>query len=197
MKAVLTAIGLMCVVAGCIAPSGFPPQTAVETEKIPAKKRIEISLTPGDFRITEVEFHVDESAVPEEVRQMALELIGGRIEDCEIEYHGSEIFYEVTCIKDGREEEVMFTSDFKPHRWEVGVPKSSVPGKVMNAAELAVPGADVAKCEEIRDGDKNLLEYHFKLSKADKKYKAVVSLAGELLFLYRETVGEIEVPLEF
>lgn len=195
-KAVLAAVGLLFVLAGCTSTGGFPPQTAEETEKIPAKKRIEISLTPGTFQIEEVEFHVDPSSVPEQIRALARELIGGTIADCEVEYHGSELYYEVTCLVDGEEKEVMFTSDFEPHRWEVGTAESEVPKAVMEAARLAVPGADVTKCEAILDGDRNLLEYHFKLKKEGIKYKAVVSLAGKVERLYRETIGEIEVPLD-
>ena len=60
----------------------------------------------------------------------------------------------------------------------------------------AMPKARLKKCEQILDKDKNLVEYHFKMEEAWVKYKAVVSLDGELQALYRETIGEIEVPLK-
>jgi len=189
-------MGLSLLLWGCASTGGFPPQTALETAKVPSDKRIEISLEAGTFAVTEVEFHVDAASIPESVIAAAKKLIpGGYVGDCEIEYHGGSLYYEVTCTVQGVEMEVMFTPDGAPYRWEVEVDKDKVPAKAVDAAMAAVPGAVIKKAEEILDKDKNVLEYHFKLEKDWIKYKAAVSTSGELLGVYRETIGEIEGPL--
>jgi hypothetical protein len=191
--------GLACfslLLFGCASPGGFPPGTAEETKKIPADKRIELSLAPGTFAITEVEFHVESSALPKRILDRAKELVpGGYVGDCEIEYHDDKVFYEVTFTVKGEEQEIMFTAEGEPYRWEVEVRRADLPKEVLDAALAAVPDARLKKAEKILDGGKALLEYHIKLEKKWVKYKAAVSKEGELLGLWRETVGEIEVPL--
>ncbi len=195
VSAIVTTI-LLFSLAGCAASGGFPSQTLETAKLVPADKRIEISLTPETYEVGEVEFHVDATCIPPEIRESARKLIPeGWIGDCEIEYHGGKIFYEVTCTVRGQEQEIMFTSDGAVHSWEVEIDKKDVPHKVLDAAFSAIPEARLEKAEEIRDGDFNLLEYHFKLVKDWLKYKAVVTVDGELLQLFRETTGEIEVPL--
>ena len=54
--------------------------------------------------MTEVEFHVDAAALPETIIAAAKKLIpGGYVGDCEIEYHGGKLYYEVTCTVKGIE----------------------------------------------------------------------------------------------
>jgi len=197
---VLAAVALA--LAGCdntcdSTGGGFPPQTAKETQKIPGDKRIEISLAPGTFAIEEVEFHVPSSALPQKILDKAKELFPeGTIGDCEVEYHGGKVYYEVTAAVGGSEQEVMFTEQGEPYRWELEVAESDVPGNVLEAARTAVEGAKIDKSESILGPQKDLLEYHLKLSKDNVKYKVVVSTAGELQRIYRETIGEIEVPIK-
>ena len=72
------ALAVFCLfLAGCTAPGGFPPQTMEETQKIPADKRIEISLAPGTFAVEEVEFHVDAGSLPAGVVEMAKAIVPG------------------------------------------------------------------------------------------------------------------------
>lgn len=192
----LSVIALSLLLWGC-ASSGFPPQTAEATDKVPFDKRIEVSLSPETFEITEVEFHVDQESIPEAILAKAKQLIpDAYVGDCEIEYHDGDVFYEVTCSAKGIEQEVMFTEEGEPYRWETEVDRAEVPEAAIKTAEDAVPGAWIKKCEAILDGDKKLLEYHFKIEKKGVKYKAVVSIDGWLIQLYRETKGEIEVPLK-
>lgn len=194
-----TSITLLLAVflVGC-ASTGFPPQTGEMTQMVPSEKRIEISLAPETYEVTEVEFHVDEESIPVNILSAAQNLMpGGEIEDCEIEFHGGKIFYEVTAKLEDREEEVMFTSDGRPYRWEIGVALDTVPLNTQNAALKAIEGAEVVKAEKILDGSRNLLEYHFKLEYLGNKYKAVVGIDDKVQVVFRETIGEIEVPVIF
>lgn len=187
----------LLLLAGCASTKGFPPQTSEETQKVPENMRIEISLAPGSFEVEEVEFHVDAAKIPSHILERAKELLPGcRVEDCEIEYHGDRKFFEVTSTVNGLEKEVMFTPEGKVYRWEVEVDMGSMPGSVLEAARSAVEGGGIQKAEQILDAEESLVEYHFKIEKWGVKYKAVVSTNGKLERLYRETLGEIEVPVK-
>jgi hypothetical protein len=55
---------------------------------------------------------------------------------------------------------------------------------------------NVDKYEEIRDAERELVEYHVKLTAEGKRYKLRVSPGGEVLGVAREVPAEIEVPVE-
>ena len=77
------------------------------------------------------------------------------------------------------------------------VDPAEVPVIVMERAQSVLIGGDLKKAEKILDADRNPLEYHFKLEKNGKKYKLVVSLMEDApVVLYRETLAEIEVPVQ-
>ncbi|MBU0753917.1 MAG: hypothetical protein KJ645_02175, partial [Planctomycetes bacterium] len=159
--------------AGC-ASIGFPPQTAQETGKIPADKLIEISLAPGSFDVSEVEFHVLKESIPVLISKRAKEeMPEGEIVDAEIEYQDGVVFYEVTCKVRGQEQEVLFTADGKVHRWEIGVDVATVPPAIIKQAKAACSGAKLVKAEQILNGAQDLLEYHFKMTKDGIKYKVI------------------------
>ena len=189
---------VLCVfVAGC-ASTGFPPNTSAMTKKVPADKRIEVGLTPDDYEVKEVEFHVNKTEIPGKIIKVAAELMpGGEITDCEIEYHGSEgPYYEIACMVNGKEQEVMFTAMGEPYQWEMEVDADSVPENVMQIAKPAVPGSKLNKAEQILDGKQKVIAYHFKVEKDGINYKIVCPIVeGEKMVVYRETVAEIEVPL--
>jgi uncharacterized membrane protein YkoI len=157
---------------------------------------MEISLEPGTFAVKEVEFHVKAESIPVQIlRRAKEEMPGGVIDDCEIEYHGDNLYYEVTCVVKGREQEVMMTQDGKLHRWEVEVSPKEVPPVVLKAAKSKIKDAELKKAEQILDGKWNVLEYHFKMEKGGIKYKVIVSLGADRVEVFRETVAEIEVPV--
>lgn len=183
--------------AGCAAPGGFPPNTAMETQKVPADKRIEVSLAPVTFGVAEVEFHVQPGDIPMGILRTAKELVpDGEVHDCEIEYHADgKKYYEVTFVADGMEHEVMFTEEGVAHRWEVEIAKKEVPTLVMKKAEKALPDAKLNKAEQILDGTKKPIEFHFKMEKDGRKYKVTIPLDPKVaVMVYRETIAEIEVP---
>jgi hypothetical protein len=195
MKQLICVFALLFLATACMS-TGFPPQTAEEVQKMPADKRIEISLLPGNFKVAEVEFHVPPEFIPAHILKVAKDAVpDGEVEDCEIEYHGGDKYYEVTFKVADSEWEVMLTEEGKIHRWENSVDPSTVPVSIMKKATLAVKSAKLTKAEQILDGAKNLMEYHFKMEKDGIKYKIVVPLDAETVRVYRETVSEIEVPL--
>jgi hypothetical protein len=195
MKQLICLFTLLFLATAC-ASTGFPPQTAEEVRKVPADKRIEISLTPGSFKVAEVEFHVNAESIPAHILKIAKDAVpDGEVQDCEIEYHGGDKYYEVTFLVGGEEWEVMLTDQGQLHRWENSVKPEAVPELVLKKATMTVKGAQLGKAEQILDGAKNLLEYHFKMMKDDIKYKIVVPLDAQSVQVYRETKAEIEVPL--
>lgn len=191
---VLAALCLFMV--GC-SSTGFPPNSSALVKKVPADNRIEVGLLPGSYEVAEVEFHVSKTDIPGKIIKRAAEVIpGGEITECEIEYHGDMLYYEVTCMINGKEQEVMFNPMGDVHRWEIEVNPDDVPENVMQKAKPAVPGAKLIKAEQILDGKQNVIAYHFKLEKGGIKYKVACPVVdGEPMVVYRETMAEIEVPL--
>ena len=78
---------------------------------------------------------------------------------------------------------------------EVEVAAEGVPAPVQEAVRTRFAGA-VDKWEEIRDGERNLVEYHAKVTSDGKKYNVKISGAGEVLGVVREVPAEIEIPVE-
>jgi len=101
----------------------------------------------------------------------------------------------VAKVVDGREVEIMVSADGKLQGREVQVPASSVPDAVLENAAKAVPGAARTGIDEVRDAANNLVEYHVKASLAGIDYKCVLTPAGAVVMLLRETLAEVEVPL--
>ena len=180
--------------AGCAA-SPFGPTPGEDVMLVPADGRIELGLDRHG-RIVEVEYHCRIDDVPPAARR-AVEAVlpGGEVVGCEKEYHGSTLYYEIAKRVDGREVEIMVTPDGRVHARELEVPATGVPDAVLEAAAKAVPGGTRTKVEEARDGANNLLEYHVKATLAGVAYKAVLTPAGKLLRLLRETTAEVEVPV--
>ena len=162
-------VGLsLAALVGCGAPGGgFPPQTMIETRKIPADKRIELSLEPGTFAISEVEFHVGAESLPDAILNKARKLMpGARVDDCEIEYHGGKVFYEVTCVDGGVEKEGhvspsgvnLIAGSSRCRRARCPRASSKPRSEAWRARSSTRPSGSWT-------GGKNLLEYHFKLSR--------------------------------
>lgn len=180
--------------AGCAAPP-FGPESGRDVMLVPADGLVELALD-GDGRIVAVEYHCRPDDVPQAVmRVVEAVLPGGEIVDCEKEYRGGELFFEVKKIVDGRGVEIMVAPDGRIDGREVEVPASSVPDAVIEGAARAVPGGERSLVEELRDGANNLVEYHVKSKRAGIAYKCVLTPAGKVVRLLRETPAEVEVPV--
>jgi len=146
--------------------------------------------------MVEVEYHVAPSVVPATV-QAAMDRLhpGGPFTAAEKEWNGGVLYYELSRTVQGMEVEAMFLPDGTLHSEEVQVPASKVPAAVQAGATAAVPGARVTKWEEIRDGNRQIVEYHAKATKGDQKYKIMVHRDGSVRGTVREVPSEIEVPV--
>ncbi|MHC4547456.1 MAG: hypothetical protein ACYTEZ_01655 [Planctomycetota bacterium] len=159
-----------------------------------AAEQVEMALDARG-RPTEVEYHISPDQVPEAVRQAMDKLHpGGAYSGAEKEWNDGKLYYELTRKVKGMDVEAMFTPEGVLHQEEIQVAENTVPGAVQTAARSSVSGARVAKWEEIRGPDRNLIEYHVKMQTRGRKYKVIVSLDGQVMAVYRETPAEIEIP---
>lgn len=174
--------------AGCQAVPGWSNAEALHADSL------EMQLDDTG-RPLEIEYHVPPGDVPPDVRA-AMDALhpGGRATAAEKEYVGGTLFWEVTKEIDGREVEAMFRPDGALHSEEIEVPEGDVPPAVVAAVHARLAGT-ITKWEEIRDGQRRLVEYHAKLSAGDRKYKVVASTQGSVLRVVREIPAELEIPL--
>lgn len=196
-RTVLLLIGLF-LVAGCASMDGFPPATAKWTDKVPADEKIEVTLSPSGFGVTEVEFYLTKDDIDVKYHKLAGEVMIGEIIETQVEYHGPNKYYVITTSGNGKAQEVMFNPDGSIHRWELEIAAKDVPERPMKLAKGMLPGAKLTKCEEIRDGTNDLLEYHFKFAEKGIKYKVVVPVKQDAEYpvvVYRETMAELEIPV--
>jgi len=183
------AVACSSLLAGCAGHASW------EIEEGLAARKIEVQ-TDAAGRPVEIEYHLDVEAVPATVRAAMDELHpGGKAVAAEKEWNGSTLFWEVSKEIDGREVEAMFHPDGTLHSEEIEVAVGSVPEAVQEAVRKRM-GAPATKWEEVRDGDRRLVEYHAKLTVDAKDYKVLVSSDGEVLGVYREIPAEIEAPVE-
>jgi len=160
-----------------------------------AAEKIEVQFDATGRR-TEVEYHILPEAVPAEVRA-AMDALhpGGAAIAAEREYDGSTLYWELTKEIEGREVEAMFHPDGRLHSEEVEVDPSSVPSGVRDALKRRIDG-QVAKWEEIRDEERQLVEYHAKTELDRKHYKVILDPGGAVRAVFREVPAEIEVPVD-
>jgi len=172
----------------CRAPVGWSSDEALAAESV------EVQMD-RDGRLVEVEYHLAPDRVPANVRE-AMDALhpGGRATAAEKEYVGSTLYWEVTKEIEGREVEALFLPDGTLHSEEVEVAAAGVPSAVQDAVRARLAG-EVTKWEEIRDGERRLVEYHAKVTVADARYKLMVSAEGAVRAVVREVPAEIEVPL--
>ena len=179
---------------GC-ASHHFPVSVSKDVEIVPADRGIEVAVDSMG-RVLEVEFHCRPDVVPQAAMRAVESVVpGGEILDCEKEYHGGVIYYEVSKRVDGREVEVMVTPEGRIHRREIQVMASQVPDVVLESAGKTIAGATRTQVEEIRGGANELLEYHVKVEHSGVKYKIVLTIGGKVTTVLRETMAEIEIPV--
>ena len=144
----------------------------------------------------EIEYHIQPDQVPTVVPDAMDRLHpGGQVVAAEKEWDGKQLCWELSKEIGGFEVEAMFFPDGRLHSEEVQVAATSIPAAVRTTAEGHL-GGQVNHWEEIRDGDRKLVEFHVKKTADGKDYKLRVSKAGVLLETYREVVAEIEVRVE-
>jgi hypothetical protein len=188
MRSAVVWIPTLVLFASCASSSSWHADDALSAESL------EMQYDEQGAR-GEVEYHILPEAVPAEVRASMDALHpGGRAVAAEKEYHGSTLYWELTKEIAGREIEAMFHPDGTLHSEEVEVAMSSVPAAVQ--ATVANSGYGMAsKWEEIRDGERMLVEYHVKTVMDGRHYKLQLSTSGALLAVWREVPAEIEVPV--
>ena len=159
-----------------------------------AAESVEIQLDEN-ARPVEVEYHILPAAVPANVMAAMDELHpGGRAVEAEKEFVGGVLYWEVTKEIDGLEIEAMFRVDGKLHSEELEVLSADVPEAVQQAVRERL-GGSVNKWEEIRNGQRDLVEYHAKVAADGMRYKIMLSPTGVVRGIVREIPAEIEVPL--
>lgn len=191
MKRCLLLAGAFCIAC---ASNRFPAESKEDVNLVPANGLIEFGIDKSGG-VMEVEFHTKAERLPPDILVAAeREIPGGTILDCEKEWCGRKVRWEVTKKVGGKEMEVLFDEKCNVVSWEIEVDAREVPANVLATADGAAPGTR-KKVEEIRDGKKKLLAYHMKKEDRGIRYKIAVSPDGKLKGVWRETNAEIEVPV--
>jgi len=191
----LATFGLLT--AGC-ASGGFHQEIAQQTMEVPGDLRIEVTLD-GDGNVSSVEYHVKPEQIPANARQAIMDAVGGGLAtDAEIEYQDGVRQYELTVVASGLEKEVLVAEDLSVISKELELAPNEAPQGLKDALAGIefLQGAVPSKWEGIYDGQDQLLEYHVKATKLDKKYKIVFSTDFVPKVIYREALAEIEVPVK-
>jgi Putative beta-lactamase-inhibitor-like, PepSY-like len=156
--------------------------------------KVEIQLD-GDGSMLEVEYHVSPDQVPAAVREAMDSLPpGGAFTDAEREVHDGELLFELSRTVDGLEVEAMFFASGRLHSEELEVRADAVPAEVRSAVDQRFPDGIVDKYEEIRDGSRQLREYHVKVDVDGRRHKLILSTSGKVTGDYLELQAELEVP---
>lgn len=174
--------------AGCHSVPGWSNAEALHADSV--EMQLDASGQP-----LEIEYHVAPDQVPPKVHA-AMDALhpGGRATAAEKEFVGETLYWELTKEVDGREVEAMFRPDGTLHSEELEVSEADVPPAVVAAVRARLAGT-VTKWEQIRDGQRRLVEYHAKLAVGDRKYKVIASTSGQILRVVREVPAELEIPL--
>ncbi|MFQ5505373.1 MAG: PepSY-like domain-containing protein [Planctomycetota bacterium] len=181
-------LGTSLIVCGCRGPG-------LNNAEAGAANKIEIALGSGG-QYAEVEYHIPPERVPQAVRDAMNRLHpGAAFDDAEKEIIAGTTYYELTRTVDGRAVEAMFHADGTLHSEELQVPRNRVPRVVRAAIDSRYPDGEVTSWEEIRDGNRELNEYHVKVERSGKHYKVILSAEGLVTRILREVPAEFEVPV--
>jgi len=185
-----TCLALALALVSCRSTAGIDKGEAL------AARSVEMQVDSSG-RLTEIEYHLAPDQVPESIRR-AMDALhpGGPFSDAEREFQGGRLYYELNRAVAGREVEAMFTADGRLHSEELQVGAEQVPDAVRATVRALHPSGTVTQYEEIRDGERALVEYHVKLREGERKLKVLLSPAGRHLATYREIEAEIEVPID-
>ncbi|MBI4569570.1 MAG: hypothetical protein HY719_14340, partial [Planctomycetes bacterium] len=193
LSAALAAVALVAV--GC-AGAPLPREALALGKSVPVGAVVEFQSDRAG-RLTEVKFPIAESALPETVRKVVDEKCPGRTTETAVSFtHGAK-HYVVNRApsKGGGEVETIVHEDGSFCCVETTVPAEQIPAAVMKHAHEAVPGGELTKTEEIRDGDGDVFEYHVKKTIEGVRYKIVLGAQGKLKVVYREIPADVEIPM--
>ncbi|MCA9317615.1 MAG: hypothetical protein KDB73_19175 [Planctomycetes bacterium] len=195
MKLVLTAIATLALfVAWNAVLAG--PTSMWDIDYARMAKKIEIQVDKsGAYR--EVEFHLDPSQVPAAVRDAMMKMHpNGKLTGAEVETEGGIVYFELTSTSaEGLESETMFLPDGTLHSEENQVPADKVPASVKDGVMAKFPGCTINAYEEIRNDERQLVEWHVKLVREGHHVKVMVALNGAVKAAVLEIPAEIEVPI--
>ncbi len=189
-------IGPLCwLTAGCAA-TPFSSSMMADGAGMQVGGIIELAVDK-DGSLLEVEFHVPKETIPARALQAVnAKIPAGTIVDCEKEYHGGVVYYEVTKELDGRKYEIMVTPTGRLYRLELEIADSDAPARVLAAADRAVPWGRRTLVEKILDGNERLIEFHVKKVAEELRYKILIAPDGTVKQVFREIPAEIEIPIK-
>jgi hypothetical protein len=154
---------------------------------------IELELE-RDGSIREIEADIPIEALPENIKQAALDRApGAQITGAEREFQGSTRTWEVKLVHEGRAWEFVIDEEGAIRETEKELRPEEAPAAVLQGADLAMPQGIRKSVEEIRRGD--VVEYHVKKDQGGASYKIVLDAEGKVTRHVREHRAEIEIPL--
>lgn len=191
--AALAASSLLTCGLGCAPLGRVPPRLVDLYDQALPTGTIEIELE-RDGAVREMEADIVPSAVPQSLRDRALELAGGgAVTGAEREFTRRGPAYEVKVVASGRAYEFVFDAQGQLLESEKEIRPAEAPAAVMEAADRALAGGSLKSVELVERGATQ--EYHVKKMKDGASYKIVVAPDGRLLRRVREQRAEIEIPL--
>lgn len=192
MKNRIQVLGTLALVVTCACRA--PQRASWSQGDALASKSVEFEMNASGG-VVAIEYHVAPELVPEEIHAAMNELHpGGRVVAGEREMSGGELYWELSKEIDGREVEVLFRLDGTLASEELEVAEDAVP-EAARAAVGALMDGRVTTWEEIRDGARNLVEYHAKVEARGRRFKVAVGADGAVRSVVREIPAEIEVPV--
>jgi len=182
--------------AGLLASLAACQSVVIDNEAALQARSLEVQLDASGLPV-EIEYHCESADVPQAVHDAMTELHGeGEDVGAEREWLAGVQDFEFVREVDGLAVEAMFTADGQLHAEEVEVRREDVPAAVVDAAAARWPQGRVSSWEVVRDGRRQLVAYHVKVSDGGRRYKAAVSADGVVTGVWRELEAEIEVPLD-
>ena len=199
--ALLAPLALLALLAGGCASNGSEedlgqvPMVLVELyDRGAPAGMLELEID-RDGRVHALEVDIAPSELPMGVRSSVLaRMPGAQITGAEREVLPSGRAWEVKLEHQGRAWEFVVDDAGGVIETEKTLERSEVPGVVVDAAELSMPGGEFASFEIIESAMRS--EYHVKKTLDGASYKLVIAPNGTLVRRVREARAEIEIPLE-
>jgi len=139
---------------------------------------------------TEIEYHIAPGEVPAAVQSAMRGLYtGADFTGAERETHSGKFYWELSVAVGGHDVEAMFLPDGMLHSQENEVAQDTVPHEVQKGAMGLYPDGAVTAWDEIRNGQRELTEFHVKMRSGGMNYKAAISLDGTVTSVVREVGG--------
>jgi hypothetical protein len=180
---------LAILLAGCESTAHWSNSDAL------ASRSVEVEIDAGGKPMG-VEYFVGPETVPAAIYDAMNALYkGGQTVAAQKESVGSSQRWVIIKRLDSREIEAAFTPDGKLQSERVEVFSVNVPDAVKKAARVQLSG-EVTRWQEVRDGERRLVEYHAHVTSRSMNYKMRISTAGRVLGVTRKVPAEIEIPVQ-